>query len=244
VSIANIIEKLHSLPEQKKKIIFFPVVIASALVMMVFGVIDTKHNIAKINQGLKGVALPEIDFKGQAQDMPRIDFQGLISKALGSDLSSYENANNGFSLVYPSAWVINSAGTDDNHLGLFRKIENDESAGIHLEVISKTQNVDSAAGAADAMAAIMKEVAVSKQEVAVGEYPGYELIGTLCVSTCDDAQKSEYGLFSVIYFSTQHQTFEIQYAEGAQATGWKTNKNDWKYYEEFKNIIGTFISIQ
>ena len=94
--IKNFISELQKLSEEKKKIIFFTVVIASALILGFFGVISTKNNMAKISKSLKSINFPRVDMYDANLHVPdiRIDeIENMLSAISGGDQEIFQNQN-------------------------------------------------------------------------------------------------------------------------------------------------------
>lgn len=53
--------KLQNLPEEKKKAIFFAVIITATIIAVFLGVIFTKNNLERLNQSAQSVNLPSIE---------------------------------------------------------------------------------------------------------------------------------------------------------------------------------------
>ena len=246
MTIQEYIKKLQGFPEQKKKIIIISVIVVSALIMLFFSIKDTQKSISKIGESLKSVTLPQIDFVGEGRDLPKIDLdsiaEGVAPQNQDSDLLSYKNGDYGFELKYPKSWLIDDLHTSNTELSLFKDTAGAETAGLHLEVTSQTQKVKLAQAGIDNIILKMKNVVAPKKVIKVGAYSGYEVIGTLCTQMCTGSDEDMYTPFSIIYFSDGIEVFELQYGESVFGLGWKDGVKDWKYYNEFKNIVSTFRS--
>ncbi|MBM3206791.1 MAG: hypothetical protein FJZ43_04185 [Candidatus Staskawiczbacteria bacterium] len=60
--LRNFIENLQKLPETKKKIIFFSIIIFLFVLMAIFVLFLTKKNLGKISNQLSSFSLPKVEF--------------------------------------------------------------------------------------------------------------------------------------------------------------------------------------
>ena len=92
LKIKNYVLKLQSLPEDKKKIIFFAIMIVSFLIVGFFGVISTKKNISKIGESVKSINFPKIDLSGNSGETLTndIDFNSIISNVSESNQNVFQ----------------------------------------------------------------------------------------------------------------------------------------------------------
>lgn len=60
--LRNFIENLQKLPETKKKIIFFSIIIFLFVLMAIFVSFLTKRNLVKIGESLSSISLPVVEF--------------------------------------------------------------------------------------------------------------------------------------------------------------------------------------
>lgn len=234
------VKNLQALPENKKKLILVLVVAIVGLILLFFAIQSTRNGITKIGNSLKTVNLPKVDLQAGVKETPKIGFAAIMQGKPPLDSMAYKNEEYGFEISHTQSWEIDKAHTFENKLSIIKKVLNQETAGIHIEVVSQTEKISSAEAGIDAMILKMKEVLVAKKEVQVGEYSGYEAVGTICVEDCAEGKEGAYNPFSITYFSDGNNVFEVQYGEGVMGQGWKDNIINWKYYEEFKQIISTF----
>jgi len=59
--MSETIEKLRQLPEAKKKIVFFAVLIVAALLIGTVEIFLTKYNLEKIQQSAQSIKVPSFD---------------------------------------------------------------------------------------------------------------------------------------------------------------------------------------
>jgi hypothetical protein len=108
MDIYQFIKKLQGLSNTKKKIIIFSVVIVVGLVMGFFWIKSAQNNIAKIGESIKSVALPTIDMPDLGLNIP--DEVNNVSEgqalAVIPGWKIYTNAKYGYSIEYPSDWVL------------------------------------------------------------------------------------------------------------------------------------------
>ena len=70
MNIKESIKKLQELPEVRKKVIFFTIMIISTLIMGAFTVKSTINNLAKIEESVKSVDLSEMGMPKLQIDTP------------------------------------------------------------------------------------------------------------------------------------------------------------------------------
>lgn len=248
------IEKLQQLPEVKKKVIFFTVMVLVVLMMLFVEFILTKRNISKISKSLQSINLPSIEIPhneiSQVQDLlNNPDNQKAIADALQdvdgnqraeiADWKTYTNYKYGFEIKHPSDWSLDKDHSTDLELHFIKEMDK-ENATIDVEVVSQTRKIMSPEKAIDAIVAKMKNIVSPKEEIFIGDYRGYEAIGTLCTAVCNGSFQDTYSLLSVMYFSNGTEVFYVDYIEGTAELGWKDDIKNWKFYSDFKDIISTF----
>ena len=253
--IEDFVKKLQILPDNSKKIIIFGIVAVSALIMGSFTIISTKKNISKIGDSLQSINLPEIrieeDLGANQEDFYQADQEETVNDIKDSaddlnkenkgdlELQRYKNETYNFTIDYPNSWFI-----DKNHYSdadfLLEKIALQEVADIHFEIVSQTQGIKTAEEGASLSAFQMSKVIKSQEKIRVGKYEGYEVIGTICTRLCLGSAEDVYSPFSIIYFSKNGVIIKIKYGEGQLGSGWKGAIENWKFYEEYKNIVSTF----
>jgi len=250
--IRNLIVKLQVLPENQKKIIFFTIIIISALVMATFGIMATRNNISKIGDSIKSMDISQFKIpenqppNNQEKDFNNTDIVKEINNTIdeikkennqNSDWQTYKNEPYDFTINYPKDWGIKNHTTD---LDIWlEKEDSKEVASIHIEVVSQTKNIKSAKEGTDYIVSQMKNIIKPEENISIGTYEGYEVIGAICISICKESLNDGYFPFSVIYFSNNDTVIKIKYSEGTLGIGWKNTVKDWKYYEEYKKIIST-----
>lgn len=253
--IRDFVLKLQKLPEIKKKVIFFTVMGVVVLLMLFVEVILTKRNISQISQSLHSINLPSIEIPrnegiNQVQDfLNNPDNQKAIEDAFkGTDGSEdtktadwkiYTNEKYGFEIKHPSDWSLDKDHSTDLELHFIKEMDK-ENATIAMEVVSQTRKITSPEKAINAIVAKMKSVVSPKEEISIGEYRGYEAIGTLCTAVCNGSSEDTYSLLSVMYFYNGTEVFYVDYIEGVAELGWKDDIKNWKFYSDFKDIISTF----
>jgi len=150
---------------------------------------------------------------------------------------TYQNEEYGFEIKHPGDWVFWEYIT----VGLSKEVAGEE-ATIDIEMIKENDNrymiplekmVDNAASQ-------MKKVIQSKEKVYMEESEGYEIIGTLCTRICTGSPEDVFSPFAIVYLLHNNIIYKISYIEGITGVGWKDNKGDWKYYDEFQKILSTF----
>lgn len=158
----------------------------------------------------------------------------------------YTNTQYGFEIKYPNNWLLNhnipsgypattldydNSATKEGATITIGKIETIaiENGDIKLAEKEINQTISNA-----------KTIIKSKSTVKVGNYNGYEMIGTFCTQICTGSSEDIYAPFSYVYFSDGKKVVQIGYSEGISGVGWKSNINDWKYYAIYKQILSTF----
>lgn len=79
MNIRKYIKKLQALPEGKKKIIFFTVVVISVLILGFFYIQSTVKNLSKIGESFKSVDLPKLDMPQPDINLPDIEINDVVS---------------------------------------------------------------------------------------------------------------------------------------------------------------------
>ncbi len=72
-SIRKFVVKLQELPEHKKKIILWTIVVILAIVMGIFWIKGALGSFSRIGENLGKIEMPKMDFS----DMPKVDLQGM-----------------------------------------------------------------------------------------------------------------------------------------------------------------------
>ena len=122
----NFIEKLRSLSETKNKIIFFTVIIISAIGMVFWGLKSTGENISKIGDSLQSIDFPEINIPDD-----KIGIQGFaevssnpspIPENLIADWETYTSDIYGFKIQYPNDWPVPIENNSENKIDFNGKV--------------------------------------------------------------------------------------------------------------------------
>lgn len=258
LKLYEFIKKLQGLPEEHKKVIVIAVVAIFGVILGFFWVKSTGENISKIGQSLKSIDLPKIEFEDvtsgnspngkiitdvlETLNTEQLENSGEISSDGIDDWKTHASEKYGYTIKHPDAWKIDQDRIKDTELHFLKEVDLDHAI-IDIEIVSQTRNITSAESALDAIAGKMKEVTQEKKKITVGDYVGYEAIGTLCTAECSSESSQAYSLLSIIYFSDSKEVFYIDYIEELAGSGYKGALKDWKYYDEFKNIISTFKSV-
>ncbi len=132
MTIKEFIAKLQNLPETKKKIIIFTVVIISALIMGFFWVTSTASKISQLGESLKSVDLPKIDLP--KIDLPNIQTNTQVNNTpvptptptpenQTADWKTYTNAKYGFEMKYPPNLSVKENSSNINFI--FAKLKGD-----------------------------------------------------------------------------------------------------------------------
>lgn len=265
MNIQEYIKKLRALPETQKKVIFFTIMIISALIMGFFAVKSTKNSFTEIGESIKSTDFPKIEITDGRENLPGVAGvadgldEGAVSDVLQNldewqtqnsniftspgigNQETYINNEYGFEIKYPNDWKIDEINTTDLKLRLLKQDGKEEST-IDTEIVSQTRKIKSAEAAIDSIIKKMKDAIKPKEKIDIGNYTGYEAIGTLCTAVCNGSSEDVYSLLSIIYFSNNDEVFYVDYIEGTIGGEYKDNIKDWKHYDEFKNIISTFKS--
>ena len=77
--IKNYLEKLQNLPENKKKIILWTIVVILAVIMGFFWIRGAMDSLSKIGEGVQNIKIPEIN----TSDMPTIPSLDVLSRPSG-----------------------------------------------------------------------------------------------------------------------------------------------------------------
>lgn len=265
--VKEFVAKLRSLPENQKKIILFTVIIIVGLIIGFFNIISTKRNISKIGQSLKSfdvlkteilidqssdnnqnnlgnpdVSIPVSGEQSREDELDNTtdNVNDVVADQNSTvpELNTYENKKHTFSLQYPKDWVMDSNQTSDLEIFL-EKTVSPEVADIHVEVVSDTQSITSADEGINTSISQMKEIIKPKEKINLGTYEGYEVIGTVCTRICTGSAEDIYSPFSIIYVSHNNTVIKMKYSEGTLGVGWKNTMEEWRFYNEYKNIIST-----
>ena len=150
---------------------------------------------------------------------------------------TYRNEEYGFEIKHPKDWILWEYLT----VGLSKEVAG-EAATVDIEIVRKNDNryMMPLEKMADNVASQMKNVIQPKKKVYAGGSEGYEVVGTLCTNICTGSPEDIFTPFSIIYFSHNDEIYKISYLEGVIGAGWKNDIEQWKYYDEFKEILSTF----
>lgn len=258
--VKEFIQNLRDLPEDKRKKILFAIVIIVGVIIGLLNLISTKKNISKIEQSIESINLAQIgildhELQGNVQE----DINSELGHKLTEDslndinvenenagqntevpeLNLYENKKYDFSFYYPADWIPDLKQNTDLEVWIEKK-DVSEIAHFHIEVVSETQNIKTALDGINLSISQIKNVIKPKKEIIIGNYRGYEVIGTVCTKICNGSADDVYSPFSIIYFLYNDTVIKIKYSEGMLGVGWKNTTEEWKSYDEYKNIISTF----
>ena len=128
--IRNFIVKLQNLPENRKLIILWSIVVILGLGMGLFWINNVMHTISKIEQNFSGIVggpnisslLPSMDTTTSA------GLQNLINKQVpqdSSDWKTYSNYAYGFEIKYPKEWFIEASKSEDIYISKVSPEEGD-----------------------------------------------------------------------------------------------------------------------
>ncbi|MEI7425124.1 MAG: hypothetical protein WCK10_03335 [Candidatus Staskawiczbacteria bacterium] len=92
------LEKLQSLPEQKKKIILWVIVAVMAVIMGFFWIRGTMSNLSKLGGEIQKVEIPQINMP----DITSLNEGNAVIKS--SENKVYINSKYGFEIIYPTDW--------------------------------------------------------------------------------------------------------------------------------------------
>jgi len=87
--IKNYLEKLRAMPEQKKKIVLWTIVVVLALIMGIFWIRGLKANLSKMGEEMGKIEIPEFE----TTDMPKLDLEELENQAKQSDQNDESGGN-------------------------------------------------------------------------------------------------------------------------------------------------------
>ena len=102
-SIRKFVVKLQELPEHKKKIILWTIVVILAIVMGIFWIKGALGSFSRIGENLGEIEMPKMDFS----DMPKVDLQEIADQINQTgDWKDYINTEYGFEIKIPADWVV------------------------------------------------------------------------------------------------------------------------------------------
>ena len=174
MTIQGRIKNLQALPEHKKKIVFFSVIIVVGLVLLIFSIKGTKDGISKIGYFLQTINLPPINMPDYKAEMPNIDLSEFsaqleaLSRVQTAEFKEYKNEEYGFEIKHPESWAVNTELISKDELNLARSAVEKKTAGIHLEIISQTEKITSPEAGIEKITLKMKDILVGKREITVG----------------------------------------------------------------------------
>lgn len=257
--VKNFVLNLQNLEEQQKKMIVFVIIIISAIILIFINIKFTKNTISKIGNNINSDNLyNNVNFNEQASNFQNNSIESGLEttntavenipldqlenslKDQHYDWQKYQNETYGFSINYPKDWQIDKNQTTDLDIWL-EKIVEKEVASLHIEIASKTQNIKSTKEGVDYIISQMKNIIKPEKQVIIQNSEAYEVIGTICTSICNGSSEDIYSPFSIIYIAHNDTVIKIKYSEGTLGTGWKNSIDNWKYYDEYKQIISTII---
>lgn len=108
MQIKEFITKLQNLPESKKKIVVWTIVIVLGLVMGFFWIRGAMNSLQKLGESTNKIELPEIQTPTENSD------------AQTADWKTYTNTEYGFEFKYPEDWALEDSfvGGQDNFLDI------------------------------------------------------------------------------------------------------------------------------
>lgn len=104
--VANSIENIQGLPEQKRHSIFLTIMSFSVLVMVIYGILYTKNSFQQIGSNLKSASV--VDSTGSVQTESMNDnVVAIEDSSVGfEDWTSYYNVDYSYGIKYPYGWQI------------------------------------------------------------------------------------------------------------------------------------------
>jgi hypothetical protein len=111
------LKKLRDLPDKKKKIILWTIVIILGLIMGIFWIKEATNGLSKIGENVKQIKLPEI----QTPVITNITIPDQTGAPSGS-WKTYTNDKYNFEIKYPSDWTFREYPDTANGAG-FRPLE-------------------------------------------------------------------------------------------------------------------------
>ena len=243
--IKNFVGKLQNLPENQRKTIFFTIIAILAVILLILGVKLTLNDISKIGASLQSAEIPKFNSTYLQDNTPDAVVQNTSpvdqTKTVADQNPAwqiYKNEKYGFAINYPEDWKVDSNQTNDLHLWLQKQVFQ-EVASLHIEVASQTAGIKTTQEGVSYITSQMKDI-LKQERIKIGEVQGHEVIGLICTQVCRGLVDNPYFPFSVISFSDNDTVIKVKYSEGTLGSGWKKKADDWKYYNEFINIILTF----
>ena len=246
--ISNFVAKLRALPENKKKNIIFTVIVISAIIMFFWGLKSTALRISEIKNSIGPIDFTQLEVN---TDLPENNIVFNSPSKGDQDLNlekdttllkkkflTHRNNQYKFIIDYPEDWYIDNKKTDDLHIWV-QKEALEEVASLHIEVIDKNEKIKSNEDGINYIISQMK-VIIKNEPIKIDNLEGREVIGTICTGFCSGLPSDPIFSFSVIYFSKDDIIIKIKYGEGKLNEGWKKIIDEWKFYDEYKNIISTF----
>ncbi len=104
MAIKQFIEKLRSLPEPKRKAIFFTVLGICALALLPFGIWSVKSGLAKLDASSFSFAIPDDLIPKDLSQLVQGGLQEEVAPNETVDWKTYEDKGREFSIKYPKAW--------------------------------------------------------------------------------------------------------------------------------------------